>query len=260
VPAIAIGDPADAVHGTVRIFPIELKGDPKRAAGANPKEDRGAVLAGEKDFEGVGQSLATIGDLDGDGVDEIAVGWSAGKLGGILLLSGKDLSPARTIEYEIVDGRLPLGYRVAAGQDVDGDGRPDVAVARYWPTAGPSGGRSIAVSGGDGKGSASSSPEPAAPRKKPAERRGSDDPRLPRGDAAPSRVRARASGPTGSAARSLPAPPRRAGDRARARLSRKVPPTHRSSAIRARRGARLAVPLDDAFDLRFFLDSLGLSA
>jgi len=72
------------------------------------------VLAGEKDFSGVGQSLATIGDLDGDGTDEIAVGWSDGKLGGVLLLTGKDLQPARPIEDEPEDGRLPLGWRVAS--------------------------------------------------------------------------------------------------------------------------------------------------
>jgi hypothetical protein len=147
-PSIAVGDPADDVHGTVRIFPVDLKSAP----GAAAKEDGGALLAGEKDFAGVGQSLATIGDLDGDGVDEIAVGWSDGKLGGVLLLSGKDLSPARPIQDEPEDGRLPIGYRVAAGLDVDGDGRPDVAVSRHWPTASAKAKRSVAVfSGADGK-------------------------------------------------------------------------------------------------------------
>ena len=169
VPSLAIGDPADAKHGTVRLFPIPLRAED----GPAEKQDAGAVLAGEEGFAGVGRSLAAIGDLDGDGVDEVASGWSDGKTGGVVLLSGKDLSLARPVDDEPASGdQLPLGWRVASGKDVDGDGKPDVAVARYWPTAGPATKRSIAVfSGGDGKKIRELfSPEPAAapaPEKKP---------------------------------------------------------------------------------------------
>jgi len=68
------------------------------------------------------------------------------------VLSGKDLEPVRTIEDEPADGRIPLGYRVAAGQDVDGDGKPDILVSRHWPTAAAKAQRSVVVvSGADGK-------------------------------------------------------------------------------------------------------------
>jgi len=134
-PTLAIGDPS---IGRVRIFAMQ--------------SDGGTALAGTKDLAGVGQSLAAIGDLDGDGVDEIAVGRSDGKAGGVLVLSGKDLEPVRTIEDEPADGRIPLGYRVAAGQDVDGDGKPDILVSRHWPTAAAKAQRSVVVvSGADGK-------------------------------------------------------------------------------------------------------------
>jgi hypothetical protein len=73
-------------------------------------------------------------------------------MGGVFLLSGKDLSNARPVEAEPAPGKLPLGYRVASGEDVDGDGKPDVAVVRHWPTAAAAAQRSVVVlSGADGK-------------------------------------------------------------------------------------------------------------
>jgi hypothetical protein len=131
-----------------------VRGTEFRLAIGNPlqllsKEGR-AVTGG--DPVGVAQSLATIGDLDGDGTDEIAVGRSDGRAGGVLVLSGKDLSTVRTIEDEPANGRIPLGYRVVSGRDVDGDGVPDIAVSRHWPTAAAAAQRSVVLfSGKDGK-------------------------------------------------------------------------------------------------------------
>ena len=136
-PGLAIGDPSDGDGGSVRL--VSLKAD-------------GTAQFPGKGHAGVGQALATAGDLDGDGVDEIALGWSDGKRGGLLVLSGKDFSSVRTILDEPAVDRLPLGYRVASGQDVDGDGVPDVAVSRHWPTAAAAAQRSVVVfSGKDGK-------------------------------------------------------------------------------------------------------------
>ena len=136
--SLVVGDPSDGGAGSVRSFALKAEG--------------GAVLPGVKDLAGVGQSLATIGDLDGDGIDDIAVGCCDGRRGGVLLVSGKDLSIVRTLETETADGRIPLGYRVAAGQDVDGDGVPDIAASRHWPTAAAAAQRSVVVfSGKDGK-------------------------------------------------------------------------------------------------------------
>ena len=136
-PSLAIGDPSDGDGGSVRL--VSLKAD-------------GSTELPGKGHAGVGQSLASAADLDGDGVDEIALGWSDGKRGGVLVLSGKDVSSVRTIGEDPAAGRIPLGYRVASGSDVDGDGVPDIAVSRHWPTAAAAAQRSVVVfSGKDGK-------------------------------------------------------------------------------------------------------------
>src|SRR5260221_57816 len=147
LPVIAVGDIQQDLHGSVRLFQIESPA----ATGAAEKEGGGAVLVGDDGVSGVGRSVAGAGDVNKDGVPDLAMGWSDGHVGGVALLSSKDLSPARPTDDEPDKGQIPLGWRVAAGADIDGDGTPDVAVSRYWPTAPLGAARgALAVSGASG--------------------------------------------------------------------------------------------------------------
>ncbi|MEM7201385.1 MAG: integrin alpha [Planctomycetota bacterium] len=104
----------------------------------------GAVLWTQSGAEGFGQSLAAIGDLDGDGLGEIIVGAPFADLGGtdagrVEVLSGADGSlvqvgifPFRTALAW--NGDAPgdrLGWSVGAG-DLDGDGADDVLVGALF--------------------------------------------------------------------------------------------------------------------------------
>jgi hypothetical protein len=101
-PIVAVGDIQQDGHGSVRLFSIDslpaAGAAEKAAASAAEKEGGGAVLTGDEGFSGVGRSLAVAGDVDGDGKPDLAVGWSDGRVGGVMLLSSKDLSAARAIE------------------------------------------------------------------------------------------------------------------------------------------------------------------
>ncbi len=166
VPIVAVGDIHDELHGSLRLFTIESVVE----TGAAEKEGGGAALSGDDGFTGVGYSLAAAGDLNHDGVEDIASGWTDGRIGGVLMLSGSDLAAVRTIPDETDKGQIPVGWRVAAGLDVDGDGTPDVAVSRYWPTAPAASARGVVVlSGADGHTlHLLASPGPPPEKKKPA--------------------------------------------------------------------------------------------
>lgn len=75
----------------------------------------------------LGHALDIVPDVDGDGTPEILVGaFNFRDVGYVRLLSGKDLSTLREWRTGLVDDGF--GHSVAYVGDVDGDGRPDVAV------------------------------------------------------------------------------------------------------------------------------------
>jgi hypothetical protein len=83
-----------------------------------------------------GQSVATIGDLDGDGTDDLAVGAPGETSGGALsngrvyLVSGATGAVLRELAGQPdADGAAQFGEVVAAVGDLDGDGVPDVAAS-----------------------------------------------------------------------------------------------------------------------------------
>ena len=146
---VADGDPREETHGSIRLLPVVLgEGAEQRAA-----SEKALYLLGDEGLSGVGCSLAFAGDLNADGAPDLVVGLSDGRSGGLLVVSTKDLEISRAIEAEPPgEGKIPIGWRVASGRDLDGDGTPDIAVARHWPTAPATSPRGVVIfSGKDGK-------------------------------------------------------------------------------------------------------------
>lgn len=90
------------------------------------------VISGGLPGDGIGTSVAVLGDLDGDGVRDLAIGapqqgYSRRSRGYVLLVSIGRQEELRRIDGE-VDGEL-FGAVVASAGDVDGDGIDDVLVA-----------------------------------------------------------------------------------------------------------------------------------
>src|SRR5207247_1656901 len=80
----------------------------------------------ETESENLGWDLILAGDQDGDGYGDLFVGAPSGDSGRVYLLSGKDGSVLRT--YSPREGAGSFGWYVARLDDLDGDGRPDLAV------------------------------------------------------------------------------------------------------------------------------------
>lgn len=83
-------------------------------------------------IDGFGGSLASCGDLDGDGVSDLAAGRPAfddgiGRIGAIEFLSGRTGTILRTFKNPVSTDRFStFGHVVGSAGDVDGDGFGDV--------------------------------------------------------------------------------------------------------------------------------------
>ena len=104
-------------------------------------------LVGEAAGDRAGSSITRVGDLDGDGVDELVVGapWAGGEAGrGYVLYSGS-LPATGTFGLGGADVVLEggpgdrFGQYLVGGGDVDGDGLGDLLVAMPDPVAGSAG-------------------------------------------------------------------------------------------------------------------------
>jgi hypothetical protein len=158
---VAVGDPREGGYGSIHVLPIVLgEGEESLAA-----SETAQYMIGDDDFAGVGCSLALAGDIDRDGRPDIVAGLCDGRRGGAFVLASDDLEvslalkaadraagEAKKDEAAPKGPRIPFGWRVASGRDIDGDGTPDVAVARHWPAADPASQRSVVLfSGRDGR-------------------------------------------------------------------------------------------------------------
>lgn len=110
------------------------------------------VLSGENAGEGFGTSPSNAGDLDGDGLADLAVGaWQYGGAamsgGRITVYSGKDGRVLRTITCRVPGDTL--GFDSVGIGDVDSDGVRDLLVtAAYSGIKGYHSGRVFIVSSG----------------------------------------------------------------------------------------------------------------
>ncbi|MFT5679932.1 MAG: hypothetical protein ACI8RZ_000837 [Myxococcota bacterium] len=107
------------------------------AEGVVTLEDADAIAVGTAAGEGLGTTVAGIGDADGDGLDDVLIG--APDVGAVVLWTA---SGTRRWESE------GLGGALAGVGDVDGDGRTDVLLGA--PDALDGAGRVLLYSGADG--------------------------------------------------------------------------------------------------------------
>ena len=97
----------------------------------SPKTGKELWKRDETEGENLGWDLTLAGDHDGDGHSDLFVGAPGPDSGRVYLLSGKNGTVLRT--YEPAEPATSFGWYVAKLDDLDGDGRADLAVGA--PTA-----------------------------------------------------------------------------------------------------------------------------
>ena len=101
------------------------------------------TLTGEATDDYFGRAMASAGDIDGDGLDDVIFGAygndEAGSNAGMTyIMLGSDMTESGSISlseasYRIAGayGSEQSGYSVSGGGDIDGDGRSDVLIGAY---------------------------------------------------------------------------------------------------------------------------------
>ncbi len=111
------------------------------------------TISGTTPFAELGRSVAGVGDADGDGVDDVAVGsplddTPGENAGSVRVVSGSSGATLWTTDGGPLSS---LGWALAAAGDVDQDGRPDLLVGEPGVSAAaPSSGAARVLSGATG--------------------------------------------------------------------------------------------------------------
>ncbi len=123
----------DLLYGSPgKTFSPTRKGEVRILSGAN-----GAVLLAIKAPTGVlsfGHSVAGVGDLNGDGIPDFAVGAPESNLA--VVLSGLDGSPIGNLPPTKSRPSVNYGWEIASVGDFDQDGARDIAVSSPWGNPG----------------------------------------------------------------------------------------------------------------------------
>jgi len=138
----AVGDDDGGNNkGAIHIIFLNSDGTPKSTVEINSSTTNGSIL---NDFDYFGSSVASLGDLDGDGVNDIAVGAHYDDEGGLdrgavhIILLNNDGTPKSTVEINDTTANGPtlsdsdsFGSSVASLGDLDNDGISDIAVGAF---------------------------------------------------------------------------------------------------------------------------------
>ncbi len=136
---IAVGANADGVdRGVIHVMFMNRNGSVSNTIEINNNTLNGPVLS---DGDRFGSSIANIGDLNGDGVDDIAVGANAdgvnrGAIHVMFMNSNGSVSNTIEINNNTINGPVlsdgnRFGSSIANIGDLNGDGVDDIAVGAY---------------------------------------------------------------------------------------------------------------------------------
>ena len=127
--------------GSIHVLMMNRDGSVKDSFTIDGATENGPVLS---EFEFFGIGVSAIGDLDGDGVTELAGGSNRGDGGGLdrgevhVMYMNRDGSVKATQTLDDLAPNGPslddynfFGFSVSSSADVNGDGRPDIAVGAY---------------------------------------------------------------------------------------------------------------------------------
>ena len=135
-------------RGAVHVLLLNADGSVKQTVEINSGTPNGPTLS---DFDSLGSSLTSLGDLDGDGVNDLAVGAVSDDGGGFnrgavhVLLLNRDGSVKQSVEIDSSTPNGPtlsdydrFGNSLTSLGDLDGDGVNDLAVGAYLDDEGSS--------------------------------------------------------------------------------------------------------------------------
>jgi hypothetical protein len=114
-----------------------------RAEGDVNVSTAATIFRGDDPYEMVGREVTPAGDVDGDGLDDVWVGAygygpsSTDSSGGVFLVPGSVtgdsvLASVATVTLYGAEPGTFAGYAMAGGDDLDGDGVPDVAIEAFF--------------------------------------------------------------------------------------------------------------------------------